>query len=116
MKEKLLSLKSEVREELKNAKSVHELNAVKARYVGKKSPLQEVLGKMREADAETRKTLGKAINEFKSFVEEEVSARLQEITAAEIQSGLKASAWTSRFREKDFRPGACIRFLKPSKK
>lgn len=90
MTERLLNLKSEVREELKNAKSVHELNAVKARYVGKKSPLQEVLGKMREADAETRKALGKAINEFKSFVEEEVSARLQEITAAEIQKRLES--------------------------
>ena len=60
MTERLLNLKSEVREELKNAKSVHELNAVKARYVGKKSPLQEVLGKMRGSRCGNEKGLGKS--------------------------------------------------------
>ena len=39
MTEKLMSLKTEVMEELKKAASVHELNAVKARYLGKKQPL-----------------------------------------------------------------------------
>jgi len=90
MTERLMSLKTEVMEELKKAASVHELNAVKARYLGKKSPLQEVLVLMKEADPEEKKELGKAINEFKGFVERELEERLKAITEQEIQKKLES--------------------------
>lgn len=90
MTERLLSLKIEVQEELKKAESVHELNAVKARYLGKKSPWQEALAQMKEADPETKKVLGKAINEFKNFVETELALRLKELNDSQIQKQLES--------------------------
>jgi phenylalanyl-tRNA synthetase alpha subunit len=62
MTERLLSLKDEVKTELNKCTAIHEVNALKAHFLGKKSPLQELLAKMKEADVEEKKTLGKAIN------------------------------------------------------
>lgn len=90
MTERLLSLKDEVKTELNKCTAIHEVNALKAHFLGKKSPLQELLAKMKEADVEEKKTLGKAINEFKQFVEAEISLKLKEITSLEIQKCLES--------------------------
>ncbi len=90
MTEKLLSLKNEVRTALAKVGSVHEVNEIKAHYLGKKSPLQGILAKMKDADIEEKKILGKSINEFKNFVEEELSLRLDQIAALEIKKQLKS--------------------------
>lgn len=90
MTERLLSLKDEVKAELKKCSAIHEVNALKAHYLGKKSPLQELLAKMKEVDVEEKKTLGKAINEFKQFVEAEITLKVKEINDLEIQKRLES--------------------------
>lgn len=90
MTERLLSLKDEVKAELKKCSAIHEVNALKAHYLGKKSPLQELLAKMKEVDVEEKKTLGKAINEFKQFVEAEIALKVKEINDLEIQKRLES--------------------------
>lgn len=87
---KLLELKNQVAEKIKATKTINELNDAKALYLGKKSPLQEILVMMKNLSVEEKKNLGMKINEFKSFVEEKVSLKYQEIMNAEVQKKLES--------------------------
>lgn len=87
---KLLELKNQVAEKIKATKTINELNDAKALYLGKKSPLQEILMMMKNLNVEEKKNLGMKINEFKSYVEERVSLKYQEIMNAEVQKKLES--------------------------
>lgn len=87
---KLLELKNQVAEKIKATKTINELNDAKALYLGKKSPLQEILMMMKNLSVEEKKNLGMKINEFKSYVEERVSLKYQEIMNAEVQKKLES--------------------------
>lgn len=87
---KLLELKNQVAEKIKATKTINELNDAKALYLGKKSPLQEILMMMKNLSVEEKKNLGMKINEFKSYVEEKVSIKYQEIMNAEVQKKLES--------------------------
>lgn len=79
MEDRLTKLKSLFENELKSIDSTHGLNELRARFLGKKSPLQEFMKKMPLLDDEDRKNLGKKLNEFKRFVEAALAIKLQEI-------------------------------------
>jgi len=60
--------------EIESVKSPHELSEVKAAYLGKKSPLQEIMKTMRDLTQDEKKEFGLRVNEFKQFVEEKIDA------------------------------------------
>jgi phenylalanyl-tRNA synthetase alpha chain len=66
------------------------VNATKSQYLGKKSPIQELLGKMKELSIEEKKTFGKSVNDFKNFVESEVNKRLEILAALEVEKKLES--------------------------
>ena len=68
----------------------NELNEKKAYYLGKKSPLNEVMKQMATLSVEEKKELGMKVNAFKGQIEELVQARRkaleQEMINAKLQS------------------------------
>ena len=57
--EQLKSLELEAVETINNVETEHNLNEVKALYLGKKSKLQEIMAKMKDLSIEAKKRVGK---------------------------------------------------------
>jgi phenylalanyl-tRNA synthetase alpha chain len=106
MLKKLLLLKDQVEIDLNSANTINEVNEKKALYLGKKSPLQEIMATMKDLSIEERKEVGKAANEFRSFVEEKVQKRLNEINELQIQKKLESQAIDVTLPGRKFRTGS----------
>ncbi|NLD26461.1 MAG: phenylalanine--tRNA ligase subunit alpha [Acholeplasmataceae bacterium] len=89
MTDQLLKTKNQFQEALAATRNLNDLNETKALYLGKKSPLQEILAKMKDLSVEEKKTLGKSVNDFKNYVESEISKRYDELAALEVERRLE---------------------------
>jgi len=79
MIEKLDELKKQAREELGSVSDEAALQNLKARFLGKKGVITEILKGMKDLSPEERPRMGQLINEAKTFVEELVESRLDSI-------------------------------------
>lgn len=79
MIEKLDELKKQAREELGSVSDEAALQNLKARFLGKKGAITEILKSMKDLSPEERPRMGQLVNEAKSFVEELVESRLDSI-------------------------------------
>jgi phenylalanyl-tRNA synthetase alpha chain len=70
--EEILSLKKSFLEELKSANSLAELQQLKVKYIGKKGLVTSKLKTLSSVPPELRPEYGKAVNELKGFVEDEL--------------------------------------------
>ena len=86
--DQLKSLELEAIEAINNVQTEHNLNEVKASYLGKKSKLQEIMSKMKDLSIEEKKELGKSSNEFKAKVEALVEAKREELAKKVINEKL----------------------------
>ena len=68
MQEKLLSLKEEITNKISKVTNTQELNELKTLYLGKKGPVQELSGMLRDLSVEEKKEFGRVLNEFKNDV------------------------------------------------
>lgn len=89
---KLLELQTVAIDAITKANSIQELNELKALYLGKKSPLSDIMAKMRELSIEEKKELGQKANEFKKVVEEKVNEQRNIIEEKEVLKKLNAEA------------------------
>ena len=89
---KILALKDEAIKRINETKSINELNETKALYLGKKSPIQEIMSKMREFTPEEKKEIGMKVNEFKVAIEQTVNSRLEAINEEEVNKKLQSEA------------------------
>lgn len=106
MLDKLLTIKDQVVSDLKKANTINEVNEVKSTYLGKKSPLQDIMSKMKELSIEERKEVGKKANEFREFVESEVLKRISEINEEIINKKLESETIDVTLPGKKFRSGS----------
>ncbi|HML95102.1 MAG TPA: phenylalanine--tRNA ligase subunit alpha [Thermodesulfobacteriota bacterium] len=79
MIEKLDELKKQAREELGAVSDEAALQNLKARFLGKKGAITEILKGMKDLSPEERPKMGQLVNEAKTFVEELVESRLDSI-------------------------------------
>lgn len=79
MNDDLKMLELEAIEAINNVETEHNLNEVKALYLGKKSKLQTIMSKMKDLSVEERKELGQKSNEFKVKIEKLVEAKRVEL-------------------------------------
>ena len=79
MIEKLDELKKQAREELGSVSDEAALQNLKARFLGKKGAITEILKGMKDLSPEERPKMGQLVNEAKSFVEELVESRLDSL-------------------------------------
>ncbi|MBR4693793.1 MAG: phenylalanine--tRNA ligase subunit alpha [Bacilli bacterium] len=88
MKEKIEILKSEVLEKLANAKNLKEVNDLKVEYLGKKGPIQELTGHMKDLDVEEKKSFGMLLNGLKQDVTNAIDSKIKEYQDAELNEKL----------------------------
>ena len=76
----------------KEADSQESLNSLKIQYLGKKGIVSSLMSQLSNAPAEKKPKLGKSINEFKSLIEESISALLEKIEQSALDDQLSKEA------------------------
>jgi phenylalanyl-tRNA synthetase alpha chain len=89
LKSKLHALQEEAKDHIASVKEMHELNDVKAKYLGKKGPFAEVMKLMRDIPNEEKPAFGKAVNEAKQVIQGFVNDARARIEQAKIDAKLK---------------------------
>ncbi len=90
MTERLKDILALAEENLKKATSVQEAEVLRVQFLGKKGELTEILKSMKDLAPEQRKEMGRIANETKARIEELLSARMNELKAAERDAELRA--------------------------
>lgn len=88
----LEKIKSEAVTKIKEAKTMQELNELRAFYTGKKSPLAEIMKGLATATIEEKKTIGAASNKSKQEIELTVANRRVELENEAINAQLEKEA------------------------
>ena len=88
MKELLLSILNEALETIEKASTQQELNELRAFYMGKKSPLGDIMKKMGSLSIEEKKEIGAFANNVKGQIEEAINFNRKKIEDAEIAKKL----------------------------
>ncbi len=83
----------------------HELNEVKAQYLGKKSALNELLASMKNLNVEEKKAVGQQVNICKVELEALFQARRQELEALEVEKRLASESIDVTLPGKEFAKG-----------
>lgn len=78
----------EANQAIQECNSQNELNEKKAFYLGKKSPLNEIMKQMATLSIEGKKELGQKVNAFKTKIEELVTLRRKELEQIAINEKL----------------------------
>lgn len=92
MIDQLEKIKSEAVTKIKDAKTMQELNELRAFYTGKKSPLAEIMKGLATATIEEKKTIGAASNKAKQEIELTVANRRVELENEAINAQLEKEA------------------------
>ena len=88
MKELLLSILNEALATIEKASTQQELNELRAFYMGKKSPLGDIMKKMGSLSIEEKKEIGAFANKVKGQIEEAIMDSRKKIEEAEIAKKL----------------------------
>ena len=88
MNEKLIFISNESEKKIADAKTISELNNVKAALIGKQGALTEILKEVPKMEASERAETGRAANLLKNQIAAKIDARAEEIQlkASEISS------------------------------
>jgi len=82
MERQLDEIREAFQQELAQAGSPQELEELKVRYLGRKGALTSILRQMASLSAEERPRIGALSNTLKSFIDEQITARLNQIEHA----------------------------------
>jgi phenylalanyl-tRNA synthetase alpha chain len=86
---RLVELKTQATEQLKQAKDIAELNDLRVRYLGKKGELTEILKGMGKLPAEERPKMGQLVNEVRDAIEKILESKKEELESLAIAQRLE---------------------------
>ena len=89
---KLEEIKSAALEQLDGIKYARDLENWRVRYLGKKSPLTQILRSLAKLSIEERKTVGASANQVKALLEESAGQKGQALRDAQLTSEAKKEA------------------------
>ena len=105
MQEKLQSILREAKEKIALVSNQNELNETRAYYMGKKSPLGEILKQMGSLSIEEKKTLGSLANQVKQEIEGCATLKRQELEKAATLAKLEKEKIDITLPGKNFATG-----------
>ena len=105
IQEQLLNIETEAVSKIELAVSQVELNDLRAFYMGKKSPLAEIMKSMATLSIEDKKIIGKLANEVKVRIEAAVTARRTYLEQEEVNNRLKSETIDVTLPGKEFKVG-----------
>jgi phenylalanyl-tRNA synthetase alpha chain len=88
LKERIEALGLSASQELNNAQSLQEIEALRVKYLGKKGELTAILKQMGSLSAEERPVMGQLANAVRAQIEEVIETRAKELKEAEIEKKL----------------------------
>lgn len=83
MHEMILSMRQEFATELNHVVTTTDLESLKVKYLGKKSPIQQLMRMLKEVPPEQRPQFGKDVNDLKVDLTEKIAAREKELIVKE---------------------------------
>ncbi len=86
--ERLKNIISNFEKEKHNLTNMVSINEIRSKYLGKKSEFQEISNTMASLSLEEKKILGKALNEFKKYIENEFNSVAENIKQKELEHKL----------------------------
>ena len=89
MKERLELIKDMAIEQMQTIKNLHELGELKARVLGKKSELTEILKGMKDLSPEEKRTMGSLVNKVKNDIESNFNKVEEIIKQKELERKLE---------------------------
>jgi len=92
MEKDISKIKESVTKEVAKTKTILDLNNIKTSYLGKKGIVTKLYERLKEASAKEKKSLGKDINDVKSFINELLKTKAQEINNSLLEERLKREA------------------------
>ncbi len=92
IREQLKSIRENAVNALNEIESSDKLEAFRVQYLGKKGELTSVLSQMGKLSAEERPVIGQIANEVRSFIENEIKIKREEIAKIEMEKRLAAEA------------------------
>lgn len=75
MNEKISMIRKELETDIKNVSSLKEVADLKVKYLGKKGLVTELTSNMKDLSIEEKKELGKASNEIRTYVTENINSK-----------------------------------------
>ena len=105
MKKLLLSILNEALATIEKASTQQELNELRAFYMGKKSPLGDIMKKMGSLSIEEKKTLGSYANTVKQEIEACATEKRKELERAQTLAKLEKEKIDITLPGKDFKAG-----------
>lgn len=90
IREQLKNIRENAEKGLNEAESSEKLEELRVRYLGKKGELTSVLSQMGKLSAEERPVIGQMANEVRSFIDNEIKVKREEISQIEMTKRLKA--------------------------
>lgn len=82
------ALKQEAKEAISAITKMHELNDVKAKYLGKKGPFADIMKRMKDIPNEEKPLFGKTVNEAKQVILQWLDEARERLVQAQIQAQL----------------------------
>lgn len=92
IREQLKSIRENAVNALNETDSSEKLEALRVQYLGKKGELTSVLSQMGKLSAEERPVIGQIANEVRSFIENEIKTKREEIAKIEMEKRLAAES------------------------
>ena len=105
MLDKIDTIKQEATGELAGITDVKDLESWRVRYLGKKSPLTQILRGLSELSIEERKAVGAAANKVKAALEAEATGKAAGLRSAQLKSAAAKEAIDISLPGRPFPPG-----------
>jgi phenylalanyl-tRNA synthetase alpha chain len=77
------TIRDQFSQELLDARSTSDLETIKVRYLGKKGPIQELMKSLKDVPNEERPLVGKAINDLKEEIANQIDSKFQNMIIEE---------------------------------
>ena len=114
MKTLLQNILEEAISAISKAQTNQELNELRAYYMGKKSPLGDIMKKMGSLSIEEKKELGSLANKVKSEIDEAVTKQRKELEEKEIEAKLASETIDVTLPGKTFNLGTAHPLMQAS--
>ena len=90
MEEKIKQIRVKAEDEISKIETIHDLNEVKVKILGKKGELTEILRGMGSLSSEERPVIGNLVNKVRDEIDELITSKENELKKKELQEKLQS--------------------------
>ena len=90
MEEKIKQIRVKAEDEISKIETIHDLNEVKVKILGKKGELTEILRGMGSLSSEERPVIGNLVNKVRDEIEGLITSKETELKKKELQEKLQS--------------------------